>query len=150
MNNDYSEQKMLYQQILLQICSAVSTDYDIQLVPLYEDNIEIQINNKANANISPGDLSIDFQKQNGSLILVARDSIDIKTKLAISSIISNILGYDMLATYNFYDFSNYDISHWCYEKEKINFNVDILREFKKLNQISHLSIRAILPDKTFG
>lgn len=124
------------QELLIQLINELKPHYELVLYTVAYDNFELEITNK---DINPGEMTIDFQKQNSSFILVTKKDIDQLVRKDMMGKIESTTNIDLFAEYAFCDSPDYQISHWCYDEEEKNER--ILLEFQKLKKLSHLDFK---------
>lgn len=111
------------------IIQVNNIDYDNKEIEILSDiNKQIKLNNK--------EVTIDFQKQNNSLILVYKKSLNNKFISIIKEDINNTLNIVEFARYRFRDFLDFEIIHWVLDKQKLNRM--LLEDLEKNNQIIDL------------
>lgn len=111
------------------IIQVNNIDYDNKEIEILSDiNKQIKLNNK--------EVTIDFQKQNNSLILVYKKSLNNKFISTIKEDINNALNIVEFARYRFRDFLDFEIIHWVLDKQKLNRM--LLEDLEKNNQIIDL------------
>ena len=104
-------------------------NYDNKEIEILSDiNKEIDLNNK--------EITIDFQNQNNSLILVYKKSLNNSLISTIKEDINNALNIVEFAKYRFRDFLDFEIIHWAVDQKK--FNRILLEDLEKNNQIIDL------------
>lgn len=104
-------------------------DYDNTEIEVLGDvNNEIIINNK--------DITIDFQKQNSSFILVYKKSINHNFIASLINDVNNALNMQEFAKYKFNNYEDHIIIHWVYNEEKLNR--DLLQKLENDKQIIDL------------
>ena len=104
-------------------------NYDNKEIEILSDiNKEIDLNNK--------EITIDFQNQNNSLILVYKKSLNNSLISTIKEDINNALNIVEFAKYRFRDFLDFEIIHWAVDQKK--FNRTLLEDLEKNNQIIDL------------
>lgn len=86
-------------------------------------------------------ISISFQKQNGSFVFEAKNSINEILKEQILDIVNNSSNAELFATHNFSDMKKFNVYHYIYDNSKINFNTNILNSFNDLHQIENLKFK---------
>lgn len=86
-------------------------------------------------------ISISFQKQNGSFVFAAKNSINEILKEQILDIVNNSSNAELFATHNFSDMKKFNVYHYIYDNSKINFNTNILNSFNDLHQIENLKFK---------
>lgn len=139
--NISDNEELQYLNTLNLILTNIINIFEIQQGLSSEGNIEINILGlKNNKTISPGDLSINFQKQNGSLITICKNDINDNLISKLNEVISRSISSTSLATYKFNDFKEYNITHWCYNSQKVQLNKKVIEDLKHSNEISALKI----------
>ena len=133
----------LYENIKESLINGLKEQADIEVINIDFDNIEIIVHKIDGKVIEDNGFSISFQKQNGSFTVITRDDLDENIKQQIVGIIDNFTQKEEFASYNFSDMINFNINHYVYDDSKIEFNKNILNEFKKLNQLINLRINDI-------
>lgn len=110
LNADYEK---VYISSFAKIFRALQDEYEVSIKTGKYGNYEVNIKsiNKENVN---GYLSICFQKQNGSLTVIAENSIDNDTFNKLVKDISLALDINPISSYNFKDLNNYTIYHFSY------------------------------------
>ena len=102
------------------------------------ENYEIEIKSINNEEIKDY-LSICFQKQNGSLIIVSSKNINEEIIKKLVKDVSIALNISPLASYNFKDLRDYVIYHFSYVMENVLIdNKKIINDLKVSNQIENL------------
>ena len=130
----------LYENIKESLINGLKEQADIEVINIDFDNIEIIVHKIDGKVIEGNGFSISFQKQNGSFTVITSDDLDEDVKQQIVGIIDNFTQKEEFASYNFSDMINFNVNHYVYDDSKIEFNKNILNEFKKLNQIVNLRI----------
>lgn len=130
----------LYENIKEMLIKGLKEQADIEVINIDFDNIEIIVHKIDGKVIEDNVFSVSFQKQNGSFTVITKDDLDENIKQQIVGIIDNFTQKEEFASYNFSDMMNFDINHYVYDDSKIEFNKNILNEFKKLNQTVNLKI----------
>lgn len=130
----------LYENIKESLINGLKEQADIEVINIDFDNIEIIVHKIDGKVIEDNRFSISFQKQNGSFTVITKDDLDENVKQQIVGIIDNFTQKEEFASYNFIDMINFNVNHYVYDDSKIEFNKNILNEFKKLNQIVNLKI----------
>ena len=103
------------------------------------ENYEIEIKSINNEEIKDY-LSICFQKQNGSLIIVSSKNINEEITKKLVKDVSLALNISPLASYNFKDLKDYVIYHFSYVKENVLIdNRQILNDLKVKDEIENLN-----------
>lgn len=103
------------------------------------ENYEIEIKSINNEDIKDY-LSICFQKQNGSLIIVSSKNINEEITKKLVKDVSLALNESPLASYNFKDLKDYVIYHFSYVKENVLIdNRQILNDLKVKDEIENLN-----------
>ena len=130
----------LYENIKEILIKGLKEQADIEVINIDFDNVEIIVHKIDGKVIEDNVFSVSFQKQNGSFTVITKDDLDENVKQHIVGIIDNFTQKEEFASYNFSDMMNFNINHYVYDDSKIEFNKNILNEFKKLNQIVNLKI----------
>lgn len=130
----------LYENIKEMLIKGLKEQADIEVINIGFDNIEIIVHKIDGKVIEDNVFSVSFQKQNGSFTVITKDDLDENIKQQIVGIIDNFTQKEEFASYNFSDMMNFNINHYVYDDSKIEFNKNILNEFKKLNKIVNLKI----------
>ena len=105
-------------QIAKELCRNHSTilreiDRDKKNILNHQLGIIIQeINGKI---IKEDGISISFQKQNGSFVFAAKNSINEILKEQIPDIVNNSSNAELFATYNFSDMKEFNVYHYIYD-----------------------------------
>lgn len=133
----------LYENIKESLINGLKEQADIEVINIDFDNTEIIVHKIGGKVIEDNGFSISFQKQNGSFTVITRDDLDENIKQQIVGIIDNFTQKEEFASYNFSDMINFNVNHYVYDDSKIEFNKNILNEFKKLNQLINLRINDI-------
>lgn len=110
LNADYEK---AYISSFAQIFRALQDEYEVSIKTCEYENYEVNIKsiNKESVN---GYLSICFQKQNGSLTVIAENSIDNDIVNKLVKDISLALDINPISSYNFKDLNNYTVYHFSY------------------------------------
>lgn len=136
LNADYEQS---YISSFTKVFAILKEDYEVYVKPGQKDNYEIEINKINNKDISKN-LSICFQKQNGSLTIIASKNISEEFIKKLVKDISFALNDNPLASYNFKDFKDYIIYHFSYVKENgIIDNKKLLEDLEKNNEIENIN-----------
>lgn len=131
-------EEKLYKSTLYDISNKLNEKFDISFNNIDYDNIEIVLDKSNMDGINKNDLTIEFQKQNGSFILIINKEIEENVKNKIIKMISSSINIEPMASYIYTLIPNMEIQFWCYEQNKCNFNKGILDELNKLNEIENL------------
>lgn len=131
-------EEKLYKSTLYDISNKLNEKFDISFNNIDYDNIEIVLDKSNMGGINKNDLTIEFQKQNGSFILIINKEIEENVKNKIIKMISSSINIEPMASYTYILIPNMEIQFWCYEQNKCNFNKGILDELNKLNEIENL------------
>lgn len=133
-----ADYEQAYISSFTKIFAVLKQDYEVYVKPCEEDNYEIEIN-KVNKNYINEYLSICFQKQNGSLTIIASKKINDKIIKKLVKDVSLALNDNPLASYCFKDLSEYIIYHFSYVKENIIIdNKKLLEDLSKNSEIEDL------------
>lgn len=110
LNADYEK---AYISSFAQIFRALQDEYEVSIKTCEYENYEVNIKsiNKESVN---GYLSICFQKQNGSLTVIAENSVDNDIVNKLVKDISLALDINPISSYNFKDLNNYTVYHFSY------------------------------------
>ena len=134
-----AEYEQSYISSFAKIFTVLKEEYECMVKQGECENYEIEIKSINNKEIKDY-LSICFQKQNGSLIIVSSKNIneDIVKKLVKD--VSLALNIIPLASYNFKDLKDYVIYHFSYVTEKpIIDNKQIIKDLKAREEIENLN-----------
>lgn len=113
------------------------------------ENYEIEINCINGQEINDY-LSICFQKQNGSLTVIASVKIEDEIVKKLVTDISLALNMDPFASYNFKDLKDYKIYHFSYVTENVLVdNKKLLEELKKQDEIENLCFEIKISPLTY-
>lgn len=110
LNADYEKS---YISSFAKIFKVLQDEYEVSITTCEYENYEINIKSINKKSIN-GYLSICFQKQNGSLTVIAENSIDNDTVNKLVKDISLALDINPISSYNFKDLDNYIIYHFSY------------------------------------
>lgn len=103
------------------------------------ENYEIEIKSVNDKEINDY-LSICFQKQNGSLIIVASKKVNEDVIKKLVKDVSLALNESPLASYNFKDLKDYLVYHFSYVTENVLIdNKQILKDLKAKEEIENLN-----------
>ncbi len=120
------------------IFAILKEEYECVVKPGERENFEIEIKSINNEEIKDY-LSICFQKQNGSLIIVSSKNINEEIIKKLVKDVSIALNISPLASYNFKDLRDYVIYHFSYVMENVLIdNKKIINDLKVSNQIENL------------
>jgi len=134
LNTDYEK---AYISSFTKIFRALQDEYEVSIKTCEYQNYEVNIKS---INKVSGYLSICFQKQNGSLTVIAENSIndDIVNKLVRD--ISLALDINPISSYNFKDLNNYAIYHFCYViQDPIIDNKKIIEDLANSGEIENIN-----------
>ena len=136
LNTDYEK---AYISSFTKIFRALQDEYEVSIKTCEYQNYEVNIKSINKESVSEY-LSICFQKQNGSLTVIAENSIndDIVNKLVRD--ISLALDINPISSYNFKDLNNYAIYHFCYViQDPIIDNKKIIEDLANSGEIENIS-----------
>lgn len=141
LNPDYEQ---AYISSFTKIFTVLNEDYEIHVNLGKEENYEMEIT-KVNDKQIKDYLRICFQKQNGSLTVIASNSLDEKITKKIVKDVSLALNTNPLASYKFKDFDNYIVYHFVYVKKNVVIdNKAILENLKNSDEIENLDYNIIV------
>ena len=132
LNTDYEK---AYISSFTKIFRALQDEYEVSIKTCEYQNYEVNIKS-----INKERVSICFQKQNGSLTVIAENSIndDIVNKLVRD--ISLALDINPISSYNFKDLNNYAIYHFCYViQDPIIDNKKIIEDLANSGEIENIN-----------
>ncbi len=113
------------------------------------ENYEIEIKSINNEEIKDY-LSICFQKQNGSLIIVSSKSINEKMTEKLVKDVSFALNINPIASYNFKDLKDYVVYHFSYVTENLLIdNKQIIKDLKVKEEIENLNFNISINPFTY-
>ena len=136
LNADYEK---AYISSFAKIFRALQDEYEVSIKTCEYENYEVNIKsiNKENVN---GYLSICFQKQNGSLTVIAENSIDNDIVNKLVKDISLALDINPISSYNFKDLSNYTVYHFSYVlQDPIIDNKKIIEDLASSGEIENVN-----------
>lgn len=136
LNTDYEK---AYISSFTKIFRALQDEYEVSIKTCEYQNYEVNIKSINKESVS-GYLSICFQKQNGSLTVIAENSIndDIVNKLVRD--ISLALDINPISSYNFKDLNNFTIYHFCYViQDPIIDNKKIIEDLANSGEIENIN-----------
>lgn len=136
LNADYEK---AYISSFAKIFRALQDEYEVSIKTGECENYEVNIKsiNKENVN---GYLSICFQKQNGSLTVIAENSIDNDTFNKLVKDISLALDINPISSYNFKGLNNYTIYHFSYVLQNpIIDNKKIIEDLTNSGEIENVN-----------
>lgn len=136
LNTDYEK---AYISSFTKIFRALQDEYEVSIKTCEYQNYEVNIKSINKESVSRY-LSICFQKQNGSLTVIAENSIndDIVNKLVRD--ISLALDINPISSYNFKDLNNYAIYHFCYViQDPIIDNKKIIEDLANSGEIENIN-----------
>ena len=136
LNADYEK---AYISSFAKIFRALQDEYEVSIKTCEYENYEVNIKsiNKENVN---GYLSICFQKQNGSLTVIAENSIDNDTVNKLVKDISLALDTNPISSYNFKDLNNYTVYHFSYVlQDPIIDNKKIIEDLANSGEIENVN-----------
>lgn len=128
----------LYIETIYSILDNLKGKIEFSSNNIYYDNIELSVLKSNIDGINTNDFSISFQKQNGSFTLITNKSLFEEKTKQIVNLVSETCGSVPLASYSFCDMNDIMIYHWCYDDKKIEFNKNILEQYKDMKQIENL------------
>lgn len=131
----------IYNNTVYNLTEALEEKNKFKTQNIYGDNIEIIIQEINGKIIKEDGISISFQKQNGSFVFAAKNSINEILKEQILDIVNNSSNAELFATHNFSDMKKFNVYHYIYDNSKINFNTNILNSFNDLHQIENLKFK---------
>lgn len=132
-----------YISAFAKIFAVLKEDYEIYIKNGKCENYEIEIKKIDNADITDY-LSICFQKQNGSLIIIASKNIKEDLIKKLLNDVSIALNTNPIASYSFNQNENYIIYHYEYVKETIIIdNKKIIQDLIKNQEIINVNFNAI-------
>lgn len=133
-----------YISAFAKIFAVLKEDYEVYIKNGECENYEIEIKKINNYDITDY-LSICFQKQNGSLIIIASLNINNDLIKKLLNDISISLNTNPIASYNLKEKENYIIYHYNYIKENIIIdNKKILNDLIKNNEIINVNFNVIV------
>lgn len=136
LNADYEKS---YISSFAKIFRALQDEYEVSIKTCEYENYEVNIKsiNKENVN---GYLSICFQKQNGSLTVIAENSIDNDIVNKLVKDISIALDINPISSYNFKDLNNYTVYHFSYVlQDPIIENKKIIEDLANSGEIENVN-----------
>ena len=136
LNADYEK---AYISSFAQIFRALQDEYEVSIKTCEYENYEVNIKsiNKESVN---GYLSICFQKQNGSLTVIAENSIDNDIVNKLVKDISLALDINPISSYNFKDLNNYTVYHFSYVLQNpIIDNKKIIEDLANSGEIENVN-----------
>lgn len=144
-----AEYEQAYISSFAKIFAILKEEYEYVVKPGECENYEIEIKNVNSEEVKEY-LSICFQKQNGSLTIIASKNIndDIIKKLVKD--VSLALNINPLASYNFKDLKDYVIYHFSYvTKDVLIDNKKIIDDLKASDQIENLDFNISINPLTY-
>jgi hypothetical protein len=133
-----AEYEQSYISSFAKIFAILKEEYECVVKQGERENFEIEIKSINNEEIKDY-LSICFQKQNGSLIIVSSKNINEEIIKKLVKDVSIALNISPLASYNFKDLRDYVIYHFSYVMENVLIdNKKIINDLKVSNQIENL------------
>lgn len=136
LNADYEK---AYISSFAQIFRALQDEYEVSIKTCEYENYEVNIKsiNKESVN---GYLSICFQKQNGSLTVIAENCIDNDIVNKLVKDISLALDINPISSYNFKDLNNYTVYHFSYVLQNpIIDNKKIIEDLANSGEIENVN-----------
>lgn len=134
-----AEYEQSYISSFAKIFTVLKEEYECIVKQGECENYEIEIKSINNEEIKDY-LSICFQKQNGSLIIVSSKNINEEITKKLVKDVSLALNISPLASYNFKDLKDYVIYHFSYVTEKsIIDNKQIIKDLKAREEIENLN-----------
>lgn len=134
-----AEYEQSYISSFAKIFTILKDEYECVVKQGECENYEIEIKSINDEEIKDY-LSICFQKQNGSLIIVSSKNINEEITKKVVKDVSLALNINPLASYNFKDLKDYVIYHFSYVTEKpIIDNKQIIKDLKAKEEIENLN-----------
>lgn len=136
LNADYEK---AYISSFAKIFRVLQDEYEVSIKTGGYENYEVNIKsiNKESVN---GYLSICFQKQNGSLTVIAENSIDNDIVNKLVKDISLALDINPISSYNFKDLNNYTVYHFSYVLQNpIIDNKKIIEDLANSGEIENVN-----------
>lgn len=134
-----AEYEQSYISSFAKIFTILKDEYECMVKQGECENYEIEIKSINDEEIKDY-LSICFQKQNGSLIIVSSKNINEEITKKVVKDVSLALNINPLASYNFKDLKDYVIYHFSYVTEKpIIDNKQIIKDLKAREEIENLN-----------
>lgn len=128
-----------YISAFAKIFSVLKHDYEVYVKSGQCNNYEIEIKNINNKDIDDY-LSICFQKQNGSLIVISHKNNKEDLIKKLLNDISIALNTNPMASYTFKEKQDYKIYHYEYIKENIIVdNKEIIKTLIKNDEIANIN-----------
>lgn len=138
-----ADYEQAYISSFAKIFAILKEDYEVYVKNGECKNYEIEIK-KVNNNDITNYLSICFQKQNGSLIIIASKNIKEDLIKKLLNDVSIALNTNPIASYSFKEKENYIIYHYQYVKENIIIdNKKIIQNLIKNNEITNVNFNVI-------
>lgn len=132
------EYEMAYISSFTKVFKVLNESCDLYVKPGECENYEIEVR-KINDEVIKNYLSICYQKQNGSLTIVADKKIDDNLLNELVKYVSLALNENVLASYNFKDLSDYIVFHFEYVKqEKIIDNKKLIEDMYRNGEIENV------------
>lgn len=136
LNADYEK---AYISSFAKIFRALQDEYEVSIKTCEYENYEVNIKSINKENIN-GYLSICFQKQNGSLTVIAENNIDNDTVNKLVKDISLSLDINPISSYNFKDLNNYTVYHFSYVLQNpIIDNKKIIEDLANSGEIENVN-----------
>ena len=134
-----AEYEQSYISSFAKIFTILKDEYECMIKQGECENYEIEIKSINDEEIKDY-LSICFQKQNGSLIIVSSKNINEEITKKVVKDVSLALNISPLASYIFKDLKDYVIYHFSYVTEKpIIDNKQIIKDLKAREEIENLN-----------
>lgn len=134
-----AEYEQSYISSFAKIFTVLKDEYECMVKQGECENYEIEIKSINDEEIKDY-LSICFQKQNGSLIIVSSKNINEEITKKVVKDVSLALNISPLASYIFKDLKDYVIYHFSYVTEKpIIDNKQIIKDLKAREEIENLN-----------
>lgn len=134
-----AEYEQSYISSFAKIFTILKDEYECVVKQGECENYEIEIKSINDEEIKDY-LSICFQKQNGSLIIVSSKNINEEITKKVVKDVSLALNISPLASYIFKDLKDYVIYHFSYVTEKpIIDNKQIIKDLKAREEIENLN-----------
>lgn len=144
-----AEYEQSYISSFAKIFTILKDEYECMVKQGECENYEIEIKSINDEEIKDY-LSICFQKQNGSLIIVSSKNINEEITKKVVKDVSLALNISPLASYIFKDLKDYVIYHFSYVTEKpIIDNKQIIKDLKAREEIENLNFNININPLTY-